>query len=90
MGRDPVPPAFVEALERVTPGKGGELQLTDAIVLLLEQQDVFGLTFTEGRFDTGNKLDYLKATVELGLRRPDLGPEFGAWLVEHLKERGLQ
>jgi UTP--glucose-1-phosphate uridylyltransferase len=89
MGRYLFTPEIFEALERVTPGKGGELQLTDAIVLLLEQQDVFGLTFTEGRFDTGNKLDYLKATVELGLRRPDLGPDFGAWLVEHLQGRGL-
>ena len=62
---------------------------TDAIVLLLEQQEVFGLTFTEGRFDTGNKLDYLKTTVELALRRDDLGPAFGDWLVDHLRARGL-
>jgi len=89
MGRYVFTPQIFEALDRLTPGKGGELQLTDAIGLLLAEQEVYGLTFTEGRFDTGNKLDYLKATVELGLRRPDLGPAFGAWLVEHLRERGL-
>ncbi len=89
MGRYLFTPEIFDALERVTPGKGGELQLTDAIVLLLAQQEVFGLTFAEGRFDTGNKLDYLKATVELALRRDDLGPELGPWLVEHLKHRGL-
>jgi UTP--glucose-1-phosphate uridylyltransferase len=89
MGRYVFTPQIFEALDRLTPGKGGELQLTDAIGLLLAEQEVYGLTFTEGRFDTGNKLDYLKTTVELGLRRDDLGPEFGAWLVEHLRGRGL-
>jgi len=71
-----------DALEKVSPGKGGEIQLTDAIALLLADQTVYGKTFTSGRFDTGNKLDYLKATVELALRRPDLGPAFRAWLEE--------
>jgi UTP--glucose-1-phosphate uridylyltransferase len=89
MGRYVFTPEIFESLERVTPGKGGEIQLTDAIVLLLERQEVFGFTFTEGRFDTGNKLDYLKAIVELGLRREDLGEPFGRWLVEHLRRRGM-
>jgi UTP--glucose-1-phosphate uridylyltransferase len=89
MGRYVFTPEIFDALDKVSPGKGGEIQLTDAIELLLEDQEVFGRTFTEGRFDTGNKLDYLKATVELGLRRSDLGPPFAEWLVRHLKERGL-
>ena len=89
MGRYVFTPQIFDALERLTPGRGGELQLTDAIGLLIGAQEVYGLTFTEGRFDTGNKLDYLKTTVELGLRRDDLGPAFGAWLVEHLRERGI-
>ena len=89
MGRYVFTASIFDALDRITPGKGGELQLTDAIELLLGEQEVYGLTFTEGRFDTGNKLDYLKATVELGLRRPDLGPAFGEWLGEHLRARGL-
>jgi UTP--glucose-1-phosphate uridylyltransferase len=89
IGRYVFTPEIFDALDRVQPGKGGELQLTDAIGLLLAEQEVFGLTFVEGRFDTGNKLDYLKATVELALRRDDLAGEFGAWLVESLKRRGL-
>jgi UTP--glucose-1-phosphate uridylyltransferase len=89
MGRYVFTPEIFDAIAEVQPGKNGEIQLTDAIELLMQTQEVFGLTFTEGRFDTGNKLDYLKATVELGLRRDDLGPELGPWLVEHLKARGF-
>jgi UTP--glucose-1-phosphate uridylyltransferase len=84
MGRYLFTPSIFEALERVAPGRGGEIQLTDAIALLLADEEVLGRTFTSGRFDTGNKLDYLKATVELALRRPDLGEPFRAWLKEHL------
>jgi UTP--glucose-1-phosphate uridylyltransferase len=89
MGRYVFTPAIFDALDRITPGKGGELQLTDAIALVAAEREVFGFTFTEGRFDTGNKLDYLTTTVELALRRDDLGPAFGAWLVAHLEQRGL-
>jgi UTP--glucose-1-phosphate uridylyltransferase len=84
IGRYVFTPEIFDALDRVTPGKGGELQLTDAIELLLADQEVYGRPFSSGRFDTGNKLDYLKATVELALRRPDLGPRLREWLVEHL------
>jgi UTP--glucose-1-phosphate uridylyltransferase len=86
MGRYLFTTDIFDALEKVSPGKGGEIQLTDAIALLLADQTVHGRTFTTGRFDTGNKLDYLKATVELALRRPDLGPLFRAWLREHVAE----
>jgi UTP--glucose-1-phosphate uridylyltransferase len=89
MGRYVFTPEIFDALVEVKPGKNGELQLTDAIEILLGRQEVYGLTFSTGRFDTGNKLDYLKATVELALRRDDLGPDLGKWLVEHLKEQGL-
>jgi UTP--glucose-1-phosphate uridylyltransferase len=84
MGRYLFTHEIFEVIEKVSPGRGGEIQLTDAIVLLLELQTVYGITATSGRFDTGNKLDYLKATVELALRRPDLGPHFRAWLREHI------
>ena len=84
MGRYLFTPSIFEALEQVKPGKGGEIQLTDAIALLLADELVLGRTFVGGRFDTGNKLDYLKATVELALRRPDLGGPFRQWLHEHL------
>ena len=58
----------------MSPGKGGEIQLTDAIALLLAEQTVYGRTFTSGRFDTGNKLDYLKATVERPCDAPTSTP----------------
>ena len=86
MGRYLFTADIFDALEKVSPGKGGEIQLTDAIALLLAEQTVYGRTFTSGRFDTGNKLDYLKATVELALRRPDLGPVFRAWLRDHVAD----
>jgi UTP--glucose-1-phosphate uridylyltransferase len=80
MGRYVFTPAIFDALERITPGAGGELQLTDAIGLLNEVEGVLGLPFSEGRYDAGSKLDYLRATVELALARDDLGPPFRAWL----------
>ena len=78
-----------DALDRITPSQGGELQLTDAMVLLLQGTGLHATVITEGRFDTGNKLDYLKANVELALRRPDLAPEFGPWLAEIVRREGL-
>jgi UTP--glucose-1-phosphate uridylyltransferase len=80
MGRYVFTPAIFDAIERVQPGAGGELQLTDAIGILNESEPVLGLPFEEGRYDAGNKLDYLRATVELALARDDLGPPFRAWL----------
>ncbi len=81
MGRYVFTPAIFDALDRITPGRGGELQLTDAIALLMDQEPVYGLPFSWGRYDTGNKLEYVKATVELALERPDLGPPLAAWLA---------
>jgi UTP--glucose-1-phosphate uridylyltransferase len=82
MGRYILTPDVFDALDRVVPGKGGEIQLTDAIALMIEEGGVYGHVFAEGRFDTGNKLDYLKAIVEFALRRDDLGPEFREFLSE--------
>ncbi|MGH9003884.1 MAG: UTP--glucose-1-phosphate uridylyltransferase GalU, partial [Acidimicrobiia bacterium] len=82
IGRYVFTPEIFEALDRITPGAGGELQLTDAIALLLETQTVFGLTFETGRYDIGKKIDFLRATVELALDRPDLGTEFKAFLAD--------
>jgi UTP--glucose-1-phosphate uridylyltransferase len=84
IGRYLFSPSIFDALDQVQPGRGGEIQLTDAIALLLADEIVYGRTFTTGRFDTGNKLDYLKATVELALRRPDLAEPFREWLLDHL------
>jgi UTP--glucose-1-phosphate uridylyltransferase len=89
MGRYVFSPAIFDALDRIRPGKGGELQLTDAIGLLLAETEVYGFPFTEGRYDTGNKLDYLRATVELACEREDLGPGFRAFLADFVKREGI-
>jgi UTP--glucose-1-phosphate uridylyltransferase len=89
MGRYVFPPSIFGALDQVQPGQGGEIQLTDAIKVLLGEEAVFGWTFKDGRFDVGNKLDYLRATVELALEREDLGPGFRAFLAEVVRREGL-
>ena len=89
MGRYVFTPEIFDALAQVQPGVGGEIQLTDGIALLLQDQEVYGYTFTEGRYDTGNKLDYLRATVELAARRDDLGPAFRAYLAEFVRRNDL-
>lgn len=82
MGRYVFTPEIFDAIGRTEPGRGGEIQLTDAISLLLEKQSVYTHTFEKGRFDVGNKLDYLRATVELALERDDLGDDFRTILYE--------
>jgi UTP--glucose-1-phosphate uridylyltransferase len=89
MGRYLFTPGIFDAIDQVKPGKGGEYQLTDAIALMVDDPGVHGWVFQRGRYDVGNKLDYLRATVELALERPDLGPPFGAWLEQFMRERGL-
>jgi UTP--glucose-1-phosphate uridylyltransferase len=90
MGRYIFTPEIFDALERVQPGKGGEIQLTDAIGLLLKEQEVYGYCFTQGRYDIGNKLDYLRATVELALERDDLGPPFADFLRKIVERRAAE
>jgi UTP--glucose-1-phosphate uridylyltransferase len=89
MGRYVFTPEIFDHLERVTPGVGGEIQLTDAIAMLLGEQTVYGYRFDNGRFDIGKKIDYLRATVELAARRDDLGPEFREFLVDFVRRNGL-
>jgi len=89
MGRYVFTPEIFDALEEVQPGQGGEIQLTDGIKVLLGDQPVYGWTFRKGRFDVGNKQDYLRATVELALEREDLGPGFRAFLAEVARREGL-
>jgi UTP--glucose-1-phosphate uridylyltransferase len=89
IGRYVFTPEIFDALDRITPGAGGELQLTDAISLLLETQTVFGYSFETGRYDIGKKIDFLRATVELALDRPDLGDEFKAFLAEIVHRRKI-
>jgi UTP--glucose-1-phosphate uridylyltransferase len=88
MGRYVFGPGIFEVLAEMKPGRGGEIQLTDAIKTLSETEAVYGWTFRNGRFDVGNKLDYLEATVELALEREDLGPAFRQFLIQRLAREG--
>ncbi|HXY91978.1 MAG TPA: UTP--glucose-1-phosphate uridylyltransferase GalU [Acidimicrobiia bacterium] len=89
IGRYVFSPTIFDALERIEPGVGGELQLTDAIALLLEGEPVFGRIFSEGRYDIGKKMGFLQANIELGLEHADLGADLAAYLRELVRKRGL-
>ncbi|MDQ3896525.1 MAG: UTP--glucose-1-phosphate uridylyltransferase GalU [Actinomycetota bacterium] len=89
MGRYVFTPEIFDCVDRVHPGNGGEIQLTDAIALLLEQQTIYGYVFEESRYDVGDKLDYLRATVELAIDREDLGPAFRAFLADLVQRKKL-
>ena len=80
LGRYILTPRIFEMIEGLKPGAGGELQLTDAIKALLQHEKVYGFRYEGKHYDAGDKLGFLKATVELGLRRTDLGPGFREWL----------
>lgn len=89
MGRYLLTSEIFDRLDETKPGVGGEIQLTDAIAGLLRTGPVHGYIFSEGRFDIGNKMDYLRATVELALRREDLGGDFRKFLTELVVREGL-
>jgi UTP--glucose-1-phosphate uridylyltransferase len=89
MGRYVLTPEVFGAIDRITPGKGGELQLTDALELLAAEGPLHGIVFDEGRYDTGNKLDWLRATVELSLQDDALGPSFREVLLDIVRRAGL-
>jgi UTP--glucose-1-phosphate uridylyltransferase len=80
IGRYILTPRIFEMIENLKPGAGGELQLTDAIRALLQYEKVYGFQYEGKRHDAGDKLGFLKATVELALKRDDLGPPFREWL----------
>jgi UTP--glucose-1-phosphate uridylyltransferase len=70
-------------LERIGAGSGGEIQLTDAIAALLEEEPVLAYRFAGRRYDCGSKLGYLQATVAMGLKHPEVGAGFAAFLEQH-------
>jgi UTP--glucose-1-phosphate uridylyltransferase len=80
IGRYILTPTIFEELEHTEKGSGGELQLTDGMRNLLKKEKIYGFTFEGKRHDTGDKLGFLKATVEFALKRPDLGEEFRRYL----------
>jgi UTP--glucose-1-phosphate uridylyltransferase len=89
MGRYLFTPSIFEEIAATKPGVGGEIQITDAMSSLLEKEQMLGFTFTEGRFDTGKKLDYLRAVVEMALMRDDLGDGFREILSEITEREGI-
>ncbi|MGQ7311588.1 UTP--glucose-1-phosphate uridylyltransferase GalU [Microbacterium arabinogalactanolyticum] len=85
IGRYVLPPAVFEVLERTQPGKGGEIQLTDALQELATDPDgpgVVGVVFRGRRYDTGDRVDYIKAIVQLAVDRDDLGADLRPWLKD--------
>ncbi|MEU1706748.1 UTP--glucose-1-phosphate uridylyltransferase GalU [Streptomyces sp. NPDC005706] len=82
IGRYVLDPAVFGVLERTRPGRGGEIQLTDALRELAAAGAVRGVVFDGARYDTGDKADYLRSVVRLACARPDLGPGFRSWLRE--------
>src|SRR5439155_15082444 len=80
IGRYILTPEIFPILEGTRSGRGGEIQLTDAIRALLQQQPVYAYRFEGTRYDAGDKLGFLKATVEFALRREGLGDEFRQYL----------
>ena len=82
IGRYILTPRIFECLEKITPGAIGELQLTDGLRALLKYEKMYGYQFEGKRHDTGDKLGFLKATVEFALKRDDLGPAFRDWLKQ--------
>jgi UTP--glucose-1-phosphate uridylyltransferase len=82
IGRYILTPRIFDYLEKTPLGAGGELQLTDGIRGLLQSEKVYGYGFEGTRHDAGDKMGFLKATVQFALKRDDLGPGFRAWLKE--------
>ena len=89
IGRYVFTPGIFDALRETTPGVGGEIQLTDAIGILLEREPVYGVVFSEGRYDAGKKVDFLRANIELGLARDELRDEIEQMLRTLVRARRL-
>ncbi|QDQ28884.1 UTP--glucose-1-phosphate uridylyltransferase GalU [Chitinimonas arctica] len=90
VGRYILSPRIFRHLVNAKPGKGGEIQLTDAIAALLEEERVLAMPFEGRRYDCGSKLGYLEATLAYGARHPEIGPAFSAFLQQFCRTNGLQ
>jgi UTP--glucose-1-phosphate uridylyltransferase len=92
IGRYVLPPQVFGVLRETKPGRGGEIQLTDALRTLASRDaseggGVHGVLFRGRRYDTGDRLDYLRTVVRLAFEREDLGPEFSRWLYDFVDEK---
>lgn len=86
LGRYVITPDIFPILEQTQPGKGGEIQLTDALRVMAKNSSVYAYNFEGRRYDVGNKLGFLEATVEFALRRKDLGGPFADYLKQIVSE----
>jgi UTP--glucose-1-phosphate uridylyltransferase len=90
IGRYVLDPGIFDVLKQTPPGRGGELQLTDALRVLAQgdagDSPVHGVLFSGRRYDTGDREDYLRAIVRLACEREDLGPDFRSWLRHYVTE----
>ncbi|TJY68829.1 UTP--glucose-1-phosphate uridylyltransferase GalU [Arthrobacter sp. CAU 1506] len=86
IGRYVLHPAVFDVLEQTGPGRGGEIQLTDALQTLAKSDEdgggVYAVVFKGRRYDTGDKLSYIKAVISLATEREDLGPELCSWILD--------
>ena len=85
LGRCVLPPCIFDILDQTPPGAGGEIQLTDAMLILARTQGMIGVDFTGKRYDMGNKLGILQATCEVALKHKEVGEAFRAYLKELAK-----
>ncbi|WP_413318790.1 UTP--glucose-1-phosphate uridylyltransferase GalU [Agrococcus sp. 1P02AA] len=88
VGRYVLKPEIYPVLEQTAPGRGGEIQLTDALLTMAEDEvfgGLHGVVFRGRRYDTGDRLDYIKANVQLAVEREDLGPGLRAWLTDFVE-----
>ena len=89
IGRYVLDPSIFAVLEQTAPGRGGEIQLTDALLAEAQSRNdgggVLGVVFRGNRYDTGDRLDYLKAVVRLAVRHREIGDDFRSWLGEWVK-----
>ena len=85
LGRCVLPPEIFDILDRTPPGAGGEIQLTDAMKALARRDGMVAVDFTGTRYDMGNKLGIMQASVEVALQHPEIGEDFRAYLKELCK-----
>lgn len=88
IGRYLLPPEIFQVLEEIPPGKGGEIQLTDAIARLGERVPIYGYRFTGERYDAGDKMGFFIANVRFGLKHPELGPRITEFIMKVAEEIG--
>jgi UTP--glucose-1-phosphate uridylyltransferase len=90
VGRYILSPSIFRHLDQVAPGKGGEIQLTDGIAAMMREEPVLAWEFEGTRYDCGSKLGYLKATLALGVKHPEVGQDFRQYLNEFARRDGTQ